>query len=229
MRISAVRVNAVRGPILVSAMLAAVFVPLATSSHAALGVSMGSSASPSPTASTLPSPSPSPTGDSTAELATFYRAVLDVRPDLPGITAQQYYDIGQAFCTGDELSQDQFIEVQQAYAMPAMTLAYDPSIATAMVEAAPIDFIDENQAAFGFDASDLDTATLNAFRTKLCANHQLWLAYERFVLEQLESLGPWQTDPAYDDPAVIARLWRDDLSAWQAALGPWLPPRPQAS
>lgn len=239
------RISAVRGPVLVSVMLAAVFAPLATSSHAALGVSVGSSASPavsvsasaSASASASPSSSPSPTltptsspaGNSAAELGTFYRWALDVRPDMPGITEQQYYYIGQAFCTRDELSEDQFIAIQQAYAMPALTLAYDPSIATAMVEAAPMNFIEENRASFGFGASDLDTATLNAFRSKLCTDHQLWLAYARYVLQQLGSLGPWQTDPAYTDPAVAARLWRDDLSAWDSALGPWLPSRLQAS
>ena len=164
-----------------------------------------------------------------AELGAFYRSVLDVRPDMPGITNQQYYYIGQAFCTSDELSTDQFINIQQAYAMPAATLAYDPSIATAMVEAAPMDFIEQNRAVFGFGASDLDTATLNAFRSKLCQDHRLWLSYARFVLQQLESLGPWQTDPTYNDPAVAARLWSDDLSAWESALGPWLPPQLQAS
>ena len=245
------RINAVRGPILVSAMLTAVFVPLVTSSHAALGVSVGmsdsasasTSASPlpslaaSPTTSPSPSPSasasaspsasPSPTatpspssnGDSTAALGTFYRAVLDVRPDMPGITAQQYYGIGQAFCTRAELSENQFIDIQQAYAMPAVTLDYDPSIAMAMVEAAPLGFIEENQGLFGFGASDLDTSTLNAFRLRLCADHSLWISYQRFVFEQLESLGPWQTNPAYNDPAVAADMWRDDLADWSSALG----------
>ena len=243
------RINAVRGPILVSAMLAAVFVPLVTSSHAALGAGASSSASPS--ASALPSqtpsqspspppshsaspsasatPTPSSTGNGAAELGAFYRSVLDIRPDMPGITAQQYYYIGRAFCTSDYLSQDQFIAIQQAYAMPAMTLAYDPSIATAIVEAAPVDFIDENQAAFGFSSSDLDTATLNEFRSKLCQDHRLWLSYTRFVHQQLESLGPWQTDPMYADPAVAARLWSDDLYSWESALGPWLPSQLQAS
>lgn len=147
---------------------------------------------------------------------------------MPGITERQYYYIGQAFCTSDELSQDQFIAIQQAYAMPATTLAYDPSIATAIVEAAPMDFIQENQGQFGFGVSDLDATTLNAFRSKLCQDHPLWLAYAQFVHQQLESLGPWQTDPMYDDPAVTARLWSDDLSAWESALRPWLPSRLQA-
>lgn len=217
------RINAVRGLILVSVMLTAVFVPLVTSSHAASGVSVSVSSS----AST--SPTPSSTSDATAALGTFYRWVLDVRPDMPGITAQQYYYIGQAFCTSDQLSTDQFIAIQQAYAMPAATLAYDSSIATAMVEAAPMNFIEQNQAVFGFDASNLDTGTLNAFRSKLCSNHQLWLTYARFVIQQLASLGPWQTDPTYNDPAVAARLWRNDLSAWESALGPWLPSQLQAS
>lgn len=249
------RVNAVRGPILVSAMLAAVFVPLVTSSHAAMGVSVSGSPSPSPTlsasaspslmpspaaspsasASASPSvsptatPSPSPTVDSTTALGTFYRAVLDVRPDMPGITARQYYYIGQAFCTTGELSEDQFIDIQQAYALPAVTLDYDPSIAMAMVEAAPLDFIEQNQGVFGFGASDLDTATLNAFRLKLCADHPLWVSYQRFVFEQLESIGPWQTNPAYNDPAVAADMWRDDLADWSAALGLRPLPQPSAS
>jgi hypothetical protein len=233
------RMSAVRGPILVSAMLTAVFVPLVTSSHAALGVSVAGPAAPSASASDSPSapdsappsasPTPSPTDNGAAELGTFYRWVLDVRPDMPGITAQQYYYIGQAFCTSDDLTEDQFISIQQAYAMPAATLAYDPSIATAMVEAAPMDFIEENQATFGFGASELDTGTLNAFRSKLCQDHQLWLTYARYVIQQLASLGPWQTDPAYADPATAAQLWRDDLSAWESALGPWLPSQLQAS
>lgn len=225
------RMSALRGPVLVSVLLAAVYAPLATSSHAAVGAGVSSSASAvaSASASASVSASPSPVDDSTAQLGTFYRWALDVRPDMPGITEQQYYYIGQAFCTRDDLSQDQFIAVQQAYAMPAATLAYDPSIATAMVEAAPMNFIEENRALFGFGASDLDTATLNAFRLKLCQDHQLWLDYARYVLQQLGSLGPWQTDPAYSDPAVAARMWKDDLSAWESALGPWLPAQLQAS
>lgn len=227
------RVNAVRGAILVSAMLTAAFVPLVTSSHAAFGVSVSSSAVPAASASaspldpaspsSSPTPTPSSTGNGSDEWAEFYRSVLDVRPDLPGITARQYYAIGRAFCTSDELSTDQFVAIQQAYAMPAATLAYDPSIATAMVEAAPMGFVEQNQGAFGFSVTDLDTATLNAFRLKLCHDPQLWLSYARFVLQQLGSLGPWQSDPAYGDPAVAARLWRDDLAAWESALGPWLP------
>jgi len=227
------RIKALRGPVLVSVLLTAVLAPMATSSHAALGVTVSSSPSPaasaSASASASVSPSPSPVDDGIAQLGTFYRWALDVRPDMPGITERQYYYIGQAFCTRDELSQDQFIAVQQAYAMPAATLAYDPSIATAMVEAAPMNFIEENRALFGFSASDLDTATLNAFRSKLCQDHELWLDYARYVLQQLGSLGPWQTDPAYNDPAVAARLWKDDLSAWESALGPWLPAQLQAS
>ncbi len=148
---------------------------------------------------------------------------------MPGISEQQFYYIGQAFCTNASLSQDQFIGIQQAYAMPAATLAYDSSISTAMVEAAPMDFIEENQAVFGFSASDLDRSTLNAFRLKLCQDHQIWLSYAHFVYEQLLSLGPWQTDPTYSDPTVAARFWSNDLSAWQSALGPWLPSQLQAS
>lgn len=246
------RTNAVRRPILVFAALTAVFVPLMTSEHAAMGIgvrpspsssgsavaSNGASAAPAPAPSAArpthphtpkPKPSPSESGaaQSVAEQGAFYRSVLDVRPDMPGIDNQKYYYIGKAFCTSSDLGDDAFIQIQQAYAMPAGTLAYDDSIATAMVEAAPMEFIAENQALFGFDATNLDTSTLNAFRWKLCGDHRLWRAYAKFVREQLESLGPWRTDPSYTDPDQAAQLWSDDLTAWESALSPYLPAKLQ--
>jgi hypothetical protein len=156
--------------------------------------------------------------------------VLDLRPDLGGITDQQYYYIGRAFCTSADLGDDQIDQVQLAYAMPANTLAYDSSMSDMILQTAPMEFVQENQVAFGFDGSDIDTSTLNAFRKKLCANHPLWRQYAQFVRAQLETLGPWQTDPAFaEDPDQTAQMWRDDLSAWESALGPWLPQQMQTS
>ena len=247
------RINAVRSPILAFAALTAVFVPLMTSTDAALGVSPGASASPSassasdlaspppparhhhphhrPTPKPTPTPSPTKTptktgkpAPTTAEKGAFYRSVLDLRPDMPGISDQQYYYIGQAFCTNADLGYDALNQVQQAYSMPAGTLAYDNSMATMMLETAPMEFIQENQDTFGFDGSDLDTTTLNAFRRKLCTDHGLWTSYARFVREQLETLGPWQNDPSFDgDPSQSSQLWGNDLATWRAALQPWLP------
>jgi hypothetical protein len=157
-------------------------------------------------------------------MGAFYRSVLDLRPDMPGISDEQYYYIGQAFCTQDDLDLDALNEVQTAYALPAGSLAYDESMATMMLETAPMEFIQENQDAFGFDGSDYDEPTLNAFRRKLCDDHQLWSQYAQFVHEQLETLGPWQTDPDFaDDPDESAELWGQDLATWQSALQPWLP------
>jgi hypothetical protein len=246
------RINAVRSPILVFAALTAVFVPLMTSSNAALGFGVLDSASPSAAPSTGPStapsgsesqqpgpapipirhrhrPKPRPTAPSIAEQGAFYRSVLDLRPDLPGISAQQYYYIGQAFCTSADLGDDQLSQVQQAYAMPAGTLDYDSSMAEMILQTAPMEFVQENQVAFGFDGSEIDSSTLNAFRKKLCSDHSLWRAYAGFVRGQLESLGPWQTDPSYQDPNQSAQLWSSDLNAWESALGPWLPQQMQDS
>ena len=250
------RLNAVRSPILAFAALTAVFVPLMTSSNAALGFGARDAASPSASGSAVPSfapsaadsasapaspkpatapapvhlrPRPKPTVPAIVAEGEFYRSVLDLRPDMPGISARQYYYIGQAFCTSANLGDDRLGQVQQAYAMPAGTLEYDTSMAEMILQTAPMEFVQENQVAFGFDGSDIDTATLNAFRKKLCADHPLWRAYAGFVREQLESLGPWQTDPSYNDPGQTAQLWSDDLSAWESALGPWLPRRMPAS
>jgi hypothetical protein len=269
------RINAVRSPILVFAVLTAVFVPVMTSRGAERGTGTSSdspsaSASAStPASSSAPDPSGSPasapvpvpasarvqisasaavaptpahrrrhhhprrqptTPDSTnpgptiADMGAFYRSVLDLRPDMPGISNDQYYDIGQAFCTQDDLGLDALDEVQAAYAMPAGSLAYDDSMSTMMLETAPMEFIQENQDTFGFDGSDYDEPTLNAFRLKLCDDHQLWSQYAQFVHEQLETLGPWQTDPDFaDDPDQSAELWGEDLATWQSALQPWLP------
>ncbi|HWG22586.1 hypothetical protein [Actinospica sp.] len=254
------RINAVRSPILVFAALTAVFVPLMTSSHAALGLGVRDSASPSasdsaspvpassaqpapvrqrpkPAPTPKPAPKPTPTGSgkaghapSIAAQGAFYRSVLDLRPDMPGISAQQYYYIGQAFCTSADLGDDELGQIQQAYAMPANSLAYDSSMADMILQTAPMEFVQENQVAFGFDGSEIDTSTLNAFRKKLCVNHPLWRAYARFVRTQLETLGPWGTDPSFaGDPNQTSQMWNDDLSAWESALGPWLPQRMQAS
>jgi hypothetical protein len=244
------RFNAVRSPILAFAALTAVFVPLMTSSNAALGLGARDAASPSASGSAAPSgaesasapaspepapapvrprPRPKPSVPPIVAAGEFYRSVLDLRPDMPGISARQYYYIGQAFCTSANLGDDQLGQVQQAYAMPAGTLEYDTSMAEMILQTAPMEFVQENQVAFGFDGSDIDSATLNAFRKKLCADHPLWRAYAGFVREQLESLGPWQTDPSYNDPGQTAQLWSDDLSAWESALGPWLPQQMQAS
>jgi hypothetical protein len=238
------RITAVRSPILVFAALTAVFVPVMTSSNAALGFGVRESASPSASGSPAPEPSapaaapapaptpkpkPRPKPPTIAEQGAFYRSVLDLRPDLPGISARQYYYIGQAFCTSADLGDDELSQVQQAYAMPASTLAYDSSMADMILQTAPMEFVQENQIAFGFDGSDIDTSTLNAFRKKLCRDHPLWRAYAGFVRMQLETLGPWQTDPSYADPGQTAQLWSDDLSAWESALGPWLPAQMQAS
>jgi len=241
------RINAVRSPILVFAALTAVFVPVMTSQGAVRGPATPSG-SPSATASpTVPEPSgsaapapvvparphhhhhhrpkpaPAPaTGNpasAIAETGAFYRSVLDVRPDIPGISDKQYYYIGQAFCTQSALGLDELNEVQAAYALPAGSLAYDNSMATMMIEAAPMEFIQENQDAFGFDGP-----TLNAFRLKLCQDHRLWSAYAQFVHAQLETLGPWQTDPDFaDDPSQSSQLWGQDLATWQSALQLWLP------
>jgi hypothetical protein len=248
------RLNAVRSPILAFAALTAVFVPLMTSSNAALGFGGRGAAAPAAAGSAAPSaadsaaasapaspehppapapvhlrPRPKPSVPPIVAEGEFYRSVLDLRPDMPGISARQYYYIGQAFCTSANLGDDQLGQVQQAYAMPAGTLEYDTSMAEMILQTAPMEFVQENQVAFGFDGSDIDSATLNAFRKKLCADHPLWRAYAGFVREQLESLGPWQTDPSYNDPGQRAQLWSDDLSAWESALGPWLPQRMQAS
>ena len=242
------RLNAVRSPILAFAALTAVFVPLMTSSNAALGLGARDAASPSASGSAAPSgagsasapaspepapvhrrPRPKPSVPPIVAEGEFYRSVLDLRPDMPGLSARQYYYIGQAFCTSANLGDDRLGRVQQAYAMPAGTLEYDTSMAEMILQTAPMEFVQENQVAFGFDGSDIDTATLNAFRRKLCADHPLWRAYAGFVREQLESLGPWQTDPSYRDPGQTAQLWSDDLSAWESALGPWLPQQMQAS
>jgi hypothetical protein len=244
------RLNAVRSPILAFAALTAVFVPLMTSSNAALGFGARDAASPSASGSAVPSgvesasapaspapapapvrlrPRPKPSVPPIVAEGEFYRSVLDLRPDMPGISARQYYYIGQAFCTSANLRDDQLGQVQQAYAMPAGTLEYDTSMAEMILQTAPMEFVQENQVAFGFDGSDIDSATLNAFRKKLCADHPLWRAYAGFVREQLESLGPWQTDPSYNEPGQTAQLWSEDLSAWESALGPWLPQQIQAS
>jgi hypothetical protein len=242
------RINAVRSPILVFAVLTAVFVPVMTSQAAGLGAgSPGDSASPSasapdPLASAAPQPTrphhhhhrPRPASTPTpaasnpaptiAEKGAFYRSVLDVRPDISGISDAQYYYIGQAFCTQDPLGLDELNDVQTAYAMPAGSLAYDDSMSTMMLEAAPMEFIQENQDVFGFDGSDIDGPTLNAFRLKLCADHRLWSQYAQFVHEQLETLGPWQTDPDFTaDPSQSSQLWGQDLATWESALQPWLP------
>jgi hypothetical protein len=239
------RINAVRSPILVFAALTAVFVPVMTSSNTALGFGVRESASPSASDSASaspeppapavapapkPKPRPRPKPPTPAEQGAFYRSVLDLRPDLPGISAQQYYYIGEAFCTSSDLGDDQLGQVQQAYAMPANTLAYDNSMADMILQTAPMEFVQENQVAFGFDGSDIDTSTLNAFRKKLCRDHPLWRSYAGFVRMQLETLGPWQTDPSYsEDPGQTAQMWSDDLSAWESALGPWLPAQMQTS
>ena len=262
------RINAVRSPILVFAVLTAVFVPVMTSQGAPRGpgASGGDSATASSSASVAPDPSDSPapapvpasapvpahapapvvpqpthhhhhhprrkpptagqTGSvpTIADTGAFYRSVLDLRPDMPGISNEQYYYIGQAFCTQDDMGLDELNEVQTAYAMPAGSLAYDESMATMMLETAPMEFIQENQDAFGFDGSDYDEPTLNAFRRKLCADHELWSQYAQFVHEQLETLGPWETDPDFaDDPDQSSELWGQDLATWQSALQPWLP------
>ena len=233
------RINAVRTPVLVFAALTAVFVPLMTSSNAALGFGLSGAVSASPSAadsgaasapaSPAPAPAPArhrpqrPAAPSIAAQGAFYRSVLDLRPDLGGISDRQYYYIGQAFCTSAQLGDDELGQIQQAYAMPAGTLAYDSSMAEMILQTAPMEFVQENQLAFGFDGSDIDSGTLNAFRRKLCADHPLWRAYAGFVRSQLESLGPWRTDPSYKDPSQSAQLWNDDLSAWESALGPWLP------
>lgn len=243
------RINAVRSPLLVFAALTAVFVPLMTSSHVALGSGLRDSAAPSASDSASPEPPPVPVrqepkpapkptpaggktnhGPSIAEQGAFYRSVLDLRPDMAGLTAQQYYYIGRAFCTSADLGDDELNQVQQAYAMPVSTLAYDNQMAAMILQTAPMEFVQENQIAFGFDGSEIDSATLNAFRKRLCQNHPLWRAYALFVRAQLESLGPWQTDPSYAGaPGQTAQLWSDDLSVWESALGPWLPQRMQAS
>jgi len=239
------RINAVRSPILVFAALTAVFVPLMTAPNVALGVSPSGSASPSASAASdaasapasvasapahhhprkpVPAPDASAHAPTIAEKGAFYRSVLDLRPDMPGIDDRQYYYIGQAFCTNADLGYDQLNRVQQAYSMPAGTLAYDNSMATMMLATAPMEFIQENQDAFGFDGGDLDTSTLNAFRRKLCQDHRLWTSYARFVREQLETLGPWQSDPSLEgDADQVSQLWGNDLASWQSALRPWLP------
>jgi hypothetical protein len=249
------RINAVRSPILVFAVLTAVFVPVMTSQGAERGAgtsgdspsaTSSSPSAPDPSGSPAPLPAPvvpkpahrhhhhprpkPPTAASTspaptiADMGAFYRSVLDLRPDMPGISNEQYYYIGQAFCTQDDLGLDALDEVQAAYAMPAGSLAYDDSMSTMMLETAPMEFIQENQDTFGFDGSDYDEPTLNAFRLKLCDDHQLWSQYAQFVHEQLETLGPWQTDPDFaDDPDQSAQLWGQDLATWQSALQPWLP------
>jgi hypothetical protein len=265
-RNQSMRINAVRSPILVFAVLTAVFVPVMTSQGAVRGSGASSSDSdspgstssspsaPDPSDSPVPAPAPvqasasvvapvparprhhhhprrePPTPVSTspaptiADMGAFYRSVLDLRPDMPGISNEQYYYIGQAFCTQDDLGLDELNEVQAAYAMPAGSLAYDESMATMMLETAPMEFIQENQDTFGFDGSDYDEPTLNAFRRKLCTDHPLWSQYAQFVHEQLETLGPWQTDPDFaDDPDQSAELWGQDLATWQSALQPWLP------
>ena len=251
------RINAVRSPILVFAVLTAVFVPIMTSQGAVRGAGTGDpSASSSPSApvpsdsdSAVPAPAAKkpvhhhhhprkPTTGKTAGKTTdatnpglaigsqgaFYRSVLDLRPDMPGISDKQYYYIGQALCTQDDLGLDQLNEAQAAFALPAGSLDYDDSMATMMLETAPMEFIQENQDAFGFDGSDFDGPTLNAFRLKLCQDHQLWSQYAQFVHQQLETLGPWQTDPDFtDDPSQSADLWNQDIATWQSALQPWLP------
>ena len=243
------RINAVRSPILVFAVLTAVFVPVMTSQGAQRGpganggdsASASSSASPAapdPSSSAAPvrhrhhhhprrkppTPGQGSSGPTIAGTAAFYRSVLDLRPDMPGISNQQYYYIGQAFCTQDDMGLDALNAVQTAYAMPAGSLDYDESMATMMLETAPMEFIQENQGAFGFDGSDFDEPTLNAFRRKLCADHQLWSQYAQFVHGQLETLGPWETDPDFaDDPDQSSELWGQDLATWQSALQPWLP------
>ena len=260
------RINAVRSPILVFAVLTAVFVPVMTSQGAerGAGASGGDSASASastsastasdPSDSPAPAPAPVPAhapapvvpkpahrrhhhprrkpptagqtapGPTIADTGAFYRSVLDLRPDMPGIDDEQYYSIGQALCTQGDMGLDALNEVQMAYAMPAGSLAYDESMATMMLETAPMEFIQENQGAFGFDGSDYDEPTLNAFRLKLCADHPLWSQYAQFVHEQLETLGPWQTDPDFaDDPDQSSELWGQDLATWQSALQQWLP------
>lgn len=219
------RVNAARTPILVFAALTAVFVPLMTSSHAALGLGLSGAAS----ATSPPPTGPAPSAPSTADEGAFYRSVLDLRPDLDGITVARYYAIGRAFCTGADLDADQLNQVQQAYAMPAGTLAYDLTMAKMVLQSAPMEFVQENQLAFGFDGSDIDSATLNAFRRKICADHPLWSAYADFVHRQLGSLGPWRTDPSYGAPGELAQMWSEDLTAWESALAPWLPPDMQVS
>jgi len=250
------RINAVRSPIVVFAMLTAVFVPIMTSQGAvrgALGATDSASPSPSTSASAdsveqspeVPQPSAEsagpppvapkqehghghphgsgPTPPTAAEAGAFYRSVLDLRPDIPGISDMQYYYIGQALCTHDDLGFDELSQVQNAFAMPAGTLAYDNSLVTTMLEAAPMEFIQENADSFGFDGSDMDATVLNAFRHKLCDNHRLWSAYADFVRGDLETLGPWETDPSYlGDSGQASALWRNDLSAWESALRPWL-------
>jgi hypothetical protein len=254
------RINSVRSPILAFAVLTAVFVPIMTSQGlvSAIGAPAGSaspsapdpsgsaSAPASPSAGQPPArhhrhrhkPKPAPSrisaSSGTAAAGAFYRSVLDLRPELPGITDQQYYDIGQAFCTQDDLSLDALNQVQAAYAMPAGSLDYDNSMATMMLETAPMEFIQENQDAFGFDGSNIDGPTLNAFRLKLCSDHALWSQYAQFVHEQLATLGPWQTDPSFaQDPGQSSSLWGQDLATWESALQPWLPngslPNPDAS
>ena len=256
------RINAVRSPILVFAVLTAVFVPIMTSQGAVRGA--GTDGGPSSASSSPSAPAPSgsdaaapvpdaakptrhhhrhhprkPTTDKTdptnqtdqtnsapaiAGQGAFYRSVLDLRPDMPGISDKQYYYIGQALCTQQDLGLDELNEAQAAFALPAGSLDYDDSMATMMLETAPMEFIQENQDAFGFDGSDFDGPTLNAFRLKLCADHQLWSQYAQFVHEQLETLGPWQTDPDFaGDPTQSSALWNQDLATWQTALQPWLP------
>ena len=245
------RINAVRSPILVFAALTAVFVPVMTSQGAVRGPATPSGSgsasavvspsAPDPSGSAAPAPvvqapprrhhhhRPKPTpstgspASAVAETGAFYRSVLDVRPDIPGISDKQYYYIGQALCTQSDLGLNELNEVQAAYALPAGSLAYDNSMATMMLEAAPMEFIQENQDAFGFDGGDIDGPTLNAFRLKLCQDHQLWSAYAQFVHAQLETLGPWQTDPDFaDDPSQSSQLWGQDLATWESALQPWM-------
>ena len=244
------RINAVRSPILAFAVLTAVFVPIMTSQgiQSALGAPAGpaspSAPDPGGSASAIPSaaadpapaehhrhrhrPRPVPAQTSStsgiAGAGAFYRSVLDLRPELSGLSTADYYYIGQAFCTQEDLGMDELNEVQAAYSMPAGSLAYDNSMATMMLETAPMEFIQENQGAFGFDGSDIDAPMLNAFRLKLCSDHALWSQYAQFVHEQLETLGPWQTDPSFaGDPDETSSLWDDDLSTWESALQPWLP------
>jgi hypothetical protein len=250
------RINAVRSPILVFAVLTAVFVPIMTSQGAERGAGAGdpsasaSSSAPDPSDSAAPAPAPMPIAavhkpvhhhrhahhqpkptvvgigptPTIADTGAFYRSVLDLRPDMPGINDTQYYHIGQALCTQDQLGLDELNEVQTAYALPAGSLSYDDSMTTMMLETAPMEFIQENQGTFGFDGSDYDEPTLNAFRLKLCGDHRLWSQYARFVHEQLETLGPWQTDPDFaGDPDQSSELWGQDLATWESALQPWLP------
>src|SRR6266568_4088758 len=125
------RLNAVRSPILAFAALTAVFVPLMTSSNAALGLGARDAASPSASGSAAPSgagsasapaspepapvhrrPRPKPSVPPIVAEGEFYRSVLDLRPDMPGLSARQYYYIGQAFCTSANLGDDRLGQVQ---------------------------------------------------------------------------------------------------------------------